>query len=399
MKTFRFFFLPALLSLACAYVGASESLSANLEVECTGRPGAQVAMRWAHPDYSGPDAYMPLFTVPCGVGRRSTSLLLLHRNSEFEIQTEGGIQTSYAVEATLGDGSNIRLDHTGSPDVITRGSGFSLIRSSGPNRYGEQNFRVVVPEGKVAAVRVVATSTGDRGDAQMALRWGHADFNEHEYFQLWKVKPSGPQELTFHLADSKSEFEIQTEGGEGTGYHLAVWLDFGDGVGMQPSIDISHRLSGTSIGSGTNNGDTFAPTKGNAYGEINVRATVPELPVLVTPPGNWSTVGFMRRPGPANGGPIPYVGQLGLGSGGHFTAIQSAEPFDVELVGGGGATTDDCGKANGRTVLLRKGQRLSDKDFESAFGHNPIYPTPFAGCAYSDVPAFNIQVFTVSNPR
>ena len=385
------------LAWVCSASQAIDVLAATVEVECTGRPGAQVAIRWGHPDHAV-NPYMPLFAVPCGVGRRTVSLELRDRNSEFEVQTEGGIETSYAVEVKLADGSHIRLDHGGSPEVVTRGAGFALVRSSGPNRYGEQNFRVQLTGGRPATARIVAQVAGDRGDARMAMRWGHPDFHDNEYFPLWSLKPASPQERSFLLTDAKSEFEIQTEGGEGTTYHLSIWLDAGAGVGMQPSIEIAHRLTGTRVSSGTNAGDRFAPGRGNAYGETNVGVTVPALPD-VPPEARWAMVSLLRRAGPAGGGPVPYAGQLGLGARGHYTSIRSAEPFDVELVGGGGATTDDCGKGNGRTTVLRAGQTLPDGDFTAAFGRNPTYPVSFAACAYRSVPGFNIAVFTVPDAQ
>lgn len=278
------------LLLLSAFLGgamtayADSSARASIQVECANNVrSGQVAMRWAHPKYND-TGYIPLFTVPCNVGVRTMQLTILDQLSEFEVQTEGGIETSYMIKAVIngpnpGETSFVQLEHAGSPNVATSGSGFTLTRSSGPNRYGEQNFRVQLPEGATAMAKIVAQSSGDRSDAQMALRWGHPDFNDHAYFPLWTIKAGNPQEKdNVPIKDSKSEFEIQTEGGTGTKYRLSIWLDFGNGIGMLPSIEIDHDIEPAEFASGSSGGVVFSPTKGNVYGEINVGVLVPWLP-------------------------------------------------------------------------------------------------------------------------
>lgn len=262
-------------------VAFAQSVDTTLQVQCAGRADAKVTIRWGHPDYST-NEYISPFSVPCNTGLRETHVTLLYRDSQFEVQTEGGIQTSYVVKATLhgaapnGNGS-IELDHASSTSLSVNGSGFSVDRSSGPNRYGEQNFRVSLPPNTAATARVVAQSFGTSGNTQMALRWGHPDFHDSEYFPLWTVKPGATQEKTFRLAHGASEFEIQTEGGEGTGYQLSIWLDTGSGMSMQPSIQIVHGNHGTNVLTAHDN-VRFDAGKGNVYGETNVGVMVPALP-------------------------------------------------------------------------------------------------------------------------
>ena len=394
----RIYLILIVTLIICANVQAQATADADIQVECSGQSGAQVAIRWGHPNYSIGE-YMPLFTARCGAGIQKTKVKILDFNSQFEVQTEGGIETSYMIKITISGPKgveSVELNHTGSPDIITRGNGFTLSRSSGPNKYGEQNFRVQLKPGQTAAVRMVAESTGDNGGTQMALRWGHPDFHENEFFPVWTVKPGLSQEKKFTLTDPRSEFEIQTEGGEGTGYHLSVWLDAGQGMGMQPSIEIAHKLRGTSFKTSGKNPNTFQIPRGNAFGEMNVRVNVEGLQITRVEPV-WSQVSFTRKP--ITAGPVPFVGQIGLGffNQGKFTKIRSAEPFDIELVGGG-ATTDDCFKANGRTRLLRAYQELPDSDFQALYGINPFYPRTLVACAYADVPGFVIQVYTIPKP-
>jgi hypothetical protein len=280
------FALVGILPLS-ANVHALDSVDATIQVECTGTEKSQVALRWGHPDYNNAE-YMPLFTTKCGTGINQSDVKLLDAKSEFEVQTEGGIQTAYVIKITLNgkapDANGfIELDHAGSPEVTIRGSGFTLNRSSGPNKYGEQNFRVGLPPRVTSSARIVAQSTGDRSDAQLAIRWGHPDFNDHSYFPLWTIKAGTPLEKMFSISDAKSEFEFQTEGGEGTGYHVSMWLGAAQGSGMQPNIEITHKNAGTNVIIGHDNVQ-FSPTTGNVYGEMNVRVLIPALPTNRMPP-------------------------------------------------------------------------------------------------------------------
>lgn len=381
---------------------AAPTADGLIQVECTGgSSNAQVAIRWGHP-YHNTAEYFPLFTVPCGTGMHQVHATLTALNSEFEIQTEGGIRTAYTINASVTKDKvlegTFEATHAGSPEVITRGSGFTLKRSAGPNKYGEQNFRVLIPNGTASDVRIVAQVTGDRSNAQMALRWGHTDFNDHEYFHLWKVTAGAAQTQSFHLANPKSEFEIQTEGGEGTAYHLSIWLGGIGAASMQPNIEIIHKLQATERESSSNgpNGATFSWTHGNVYGEMNVGVTVPGLPAEPLPPVQ---VVFTPQPR-AGSGPVPYVGQLGYGAPnqGHFSEVQNGPTTSIELVKiGGGATSDDCFKGTDKTAKLTPNAIMSGADFNRIFGSNPPYPTAIVGCADSNVTNFTVYFTTTPN--
>ena len=273
--------LSAFVSLSPAH--SQTATNATIEVQCSGGSGARVAIRWSHPDYSSANPFMPLWTVPCRGAKASKQLRVTARNSEFEIQTEGGLRTVYGINVSVagqnGGTNNISIIHTGSRDPIVMGGRVTLARSSGPNKYGEQNFRVAIPPGKVANVRIQGTVTGDQPGAQAALRWGHPDFHDNEYFGLLTMKPQPAVAWSgesFQLRDPNSEFEIQTEGGQGTSYTLAFWFDFADG--SPPStVWIEHQRPGTHIAKQTRD-VTFTPSgAGNIYGELNVRTSVPWL--------------------------------------------------------------------------------------------------------------------------
>lgn len=396
------------LTLGCALMGPSvtwaEEADATVEAECTGRNGAQVAIRWGHPTYASNEYITPIFTVPCGVGKRQKMLKILHRDSQFEIQTEGGIETAYAVKTTVIRNGQVagsmQINHQGSPTVVTRGGGFMLSRSSGPNRYGEQNFRVKLSPASSANVRVLAQVTGNRPGAQLAMRWGHPDFHDDEYFDTWTIPAGNAQSKTFRLTDTDSEFELQTEGGVGTGYHVSIWVYAGEPVGMMPSVEISHKLHGSDHTISTN-GVTFSRSRGNVYGELNVDVTAPWLPEKLAPLPEWVTV-TLRPQGIAGTGPLPYTGTLGFGATGRFTKIRSAEHFNIELVGDGGWNTD-CGKDNGKTAFVRRGQEMDPDEFKGLFGANPVYPYSFVGCSWAPgtepVPAISFQAWVVPDAK
>ena len=56
----------------------------------------------------------------------------------------------------------------------------------------------------------------------VTIRWGHPDFHEHEYFTPWKVLAGSSKTKEFSVTNDATEFEIQTEGGQVTGYSLKV---------------------------------------------------------------------------------------------------------------------------------------------------------------------------------
>jgi hypothetical protein len=262
---------------------AEPAASASVRVQCSGAPGARVALKWRHPDVNSGAQVLPLFITLCnGNVHQQPDFPVPFRDSEIEVQTEGGIQTAYAVEVTIQRGpttlGRLHLHHRGSPEVTNRAPHMvQLTRSAGPSTTGEQNFRVRLLDRPSAAATIVARSAGDRSDAQLALRWGHRDYHENEYFPTWTV-PAGPMKRkdAFPLNARESEFEIQTEGGERTAYNVSIWID--QDPSMLPTIELVHRLTGTDIAF-EGSGATFTASSGeNAYGEMNVRVSVPSIP-------------------------------------------------------------------------------------------------------------------------
>jgi hypothetical protein len=122
------------------------------------------------------------------------------------------------------------------------------------------------------AARISVSCTGDEGNAQVELRWGHPDHDKNEYFPLWTVKPGPLQEKTFALPDANSELEIQTEGGEGTSYSINVWIDVGNGMPAQQSIVLNHKVNGVTDQDVVQNNITAKRSSPlNKYGEQNIR--------------------------------------------------------------------------------------------------------------------------------
>jgi hypothetical protein len=360
-----------------------------VQAECSGRSGSQIAIRWGYPNYSG-QPLMPLTTVRCGTGVRTVQLQVLARSSEIEIQTEGGIETGYSVRVTIdgprpGQTGTLTLSHQGSPTVVTRGGGVTLQRSSGPNQYGEQNFRLSLTSASNAVARIVAQSTGTRSDAQMAMRWGHPDFHDNEFFPTWTVRAGAAQEKTFRLAAKESEFEIQTEGGNGTGYHISGWLDVGQGMGMQPNFEISHKKSGIAFSSSTGGGTTFRASTGTISGEGNVAVTVQGLgqPVATAP----QTLLF-RLDGPVSGA---FAGVFGLNARGRITRLQNESMVPIEIVGAN-ASTSDCFKGAAGTKTLGVHQATTDAEFAMLFPQGLSYPARLAACAPLDGSVPNVAV-------
>lgn len=385
--------LSAGVILACASVAPAhaQSASATVQAECSGGAQSQIAIRWGHPGYAG-QPLMPLTAVRCGTGMKTVQLQVPVLSSEIEIQTEGGIETGYTVRVNIdgprpGQSGTVTLSHQGSPSVVTRAAGMALRRSSGPNRYGEQNFRLTLPSA-TATARVIAQSSGNRGGAQMALRWGHPDFHDNEFFPLWTV-PAGPaQEKTFRLTATDSEFEIQTEGGEGTGYHLSGWLDVGHGMGMQPSFESSHRKSGIAFSSQTGGGTAFRASTGNVYGEGHVAVTVPGLPksVPVSNPGAQTLL--FRLDGPISGA---FAGVFGSGARGRITRLQNESMVPVDVVGTAGSSAD-CFKGTANTKVLAVRQATTDAEFAALFPQGLAYPARLVACAPLDGSVPNVGV-------
>lgn len=284
---------------------AENAPKATIQVQCAGgEKNAQVAIRWASPNHDSANniLHVPVFKVKCGDSQQpmqaqSTTTTLPYPNSELEIQTEGGVMTSYVAQIIVDSQkpnlkNTLVVEHSGSPSVAYTGAGFQMSRSSGPNKYGEQNFRVTLtnPASAKAHVKIVAQSKGDRSDAQMALRWGHPDFNKTSYFPLWTIKPGAAQTKAFTLTNAKSEFEIQTEGGTGTGYNLQIYVDVGQGMPTQPSILIAYNKPTTDFENGYTD-ISFSEPNGNIYGEMNIKV---EAPWIVPPAAPTSALGGLN---------------------------------------------------------------------------------------------------------
>ena len=375
-------FVLSLLLLCGMSLHAQTTATASIKLGCTGKSNATVAIRWGHPNYDQ-SQYAPLFTVHCNQGVQTEQVTLLDQKSEFEVQTEGGIDTSYGMTVNIpgpqGTPNTIYLTFDSAPDPVVRGGGFTIIRSSGPNRYGEQNFRIGLPAGTAAPTKIIAQSSGDRSNAQMALRWGHPDFNDHAYFSLWTIKAGNAQEKEFRLTDPKSEFEIQTEGGEGTGYHLSIWFDLGNGFDMQPNIEVAHQLEGTQITTATNDGVAFDPSKGNIYGEGNVRVTVPWLP------SNRTSPAVSNPPVPLyliNAGTY-FTNTFGTGASGTIQTVTNGENFPIVLLSNANLV-GGCTKAG--NITLGPHEPTKPAQLVALYGPAPLkYTRTFAACVSSDL--------------
>ena len=273
---------------AAATAAQAQSVNASLSASCTGNPGSQVALRWAHPTYNSTSYITPdVFTVKCNNGVASHALLVTNFSSQIEVQTEGGTATGYVVTATVntlaGRPNTLTITHHGSEVVSVLGTGFTVANSAGPNQYGERNLRIGLPIPTNAAspipqnVTVIGQVFGGNG-AQMALRWGHPNYDDNAYFKLWKIKP-GPSQLgpQFTLKDAKSELEIQTEGGVSTSYHLQIWITSAPLASLHPDLEVDHDVRPDDF-SPTGSGVNFQWTNGNIYGERDITVQVPGLP-------------------------------------------------------------------------------------------------------------------------
>ena len=128
--------------------------------------------------------------------------------------------------------------------------------------------RVALP----VSARISITAVGDRPTGQVAVRWGHPDFHNNEYFPVWTVHRGETSERTIGLPDATSELEIQTEGGTGTGYEILIWVDQGAGPPISPSVVLRHRTSGVlDYHAVANSVSAIRSSALNQYGEQNVR--------------------------------------------------------------------------------------------------------------------------------
>ena len=353
---------------------------------------------------------MPLWSVPCSAVAATKHLKVLHANSEFEIQTEGGSLTSYMVGVTVngqsGAANNITITHRGEGDPVVRGNDVEITRSAAPNPYGEQNFRVTIPQGTAANVKIVAETSGDRPDAQIALRWGHPDFHDNEYFPLWTIKPGSRQEKQFRLEQQNSEFEIQTEGGIGTTYSMSIWLDFGSGFRNEPSIQLSHLQPRTDVSKAFTD-VTFDATGANPTGEMRVRVNAAWI--KETPPNGpcsggpqTQTFALTRHVGNVYSGTSPSLGpSVCVNRAMKFSINES--PYRVNFIPLEPGDTPDCSSA---TVSL--GPYLSapvestSDQMEALFKRtDPELPLSFAACVEQggDLQAITLYLtYQPSNP-
>ncbi len=73
-------------------------------------------------------------------------------------------------------------------------------------------------------VQIIARVSTNSG-AQLQIRWGHPDFHDNEYFTPFNPLAGQTRTNTFSLPDLSSEYEIQTEGGGATGYHIEIRMN------------------------------------------------------------------------------------------------------------------------------------------------------------------------------
>jgi hypothetical protein len=233
------------------------------------------------------------------VASRLTTPMNIRTDVTFSATGDDGIATAGSYVRVRSVDNALREDfvlgdYYGSPSVVSTDAGFTIKRSAGPNKYGEQNFRITLADAKSTPVKIMAESSGDFSKAQVALRWGHPDFNDHAEFKLWTVKPGPAQPKLFTLNDQKSEFEIQTEDGTGTGYHISIWIDVGSGFSTQPSIRIIHNMPHHDFDTGKTD-ITFTPSNGNIYGELNVDVDAPWVqPPASAPPPPFGWAGTVK---------------------------------------------------------------------------------------------------------
>lgn len=71
----------------------------------------------------------------------------------------------------------------------------------------------------------VSLAVYGKEDSRVTLRWGHPEHNKQEYFPAWKVTRGEVSVKVFDLVGDESEFEIDSKGGEKTGYNLVVEIE------------------------------------------------------------------------------------------------------------------------------------------------------------------------------
>lgn len=117
-------------------------------------------------------------------------------------------------------------------------------------------------------VQIIANVSPTSG-ARLAIRWGHPDFNNSEYFSALVLTNGQTLTNVFSLPDVNSEYEIQTEGAGHTGYHIEIRMN---GV-----LVIEHVFNHTY---GTNRHEAYGgvgitrSSPLNIYGEQNIRANL-----------------------------------------------------------------------------------------------------------------------------
>ena len=85
-----------------------------------------------------------MFTVS-GPETGTKDFSLPDAKSEFEIQTEGGETTGYVLTISIDEKKAFEATHNTTPKSGTTSEAFGVCgvaRSAGPDKYGEQNFRI-----------------------------------------------------------------------------------------------------------------------------------------------------------------------------------------------------------------------------------------------------------------
>lgn len=150
----------------------SKPRNVHVKLDCTGNDGGFVTLKWGHPDKDDDGYFKPFLRAFRGQAEAAFNFVIADKNSEFEVQTEGGRATGYRLRIWFGapepDGPsvvpsgppplpadltavvpNLELvfnysNVAGQPaktDFRNNGGVF-VRRSAGPNGTGEQNVRV-----------------------------------------------------------------------------------------------------------------------------------------------------------------------------------------------------------------------------------------------------------------
>ena len=152
---------------------------------------------------------------------------------------------------------------------------FKIAETSFVDRdpFGEGTLPWPPPRGTAQVhIHLQASCSGDQNGAQLAMRWGHPNHDQNEYFPKRTIQRGKSVSLEFVCADRLSELELQTEGGKGTGYTISIRFDKGDAVSPQtmPTILLEHSSGhDNDVVNGGVGAKRSSPL--NEYGEQNIR--------------------------------------------------------------------------------------------------------------------------------